>query len=829
MIICVIIFILDEWVEKMDGNLNYGMESFKVIKNNELIKKLKEKDVHFVQFCLGICGKENAKMEGRVAIQENLLLFLSDLEDIKEIIEDLIKKIEETTDEQEKRDLLKELEDWKQERNSYYKQLAKIEKQIRSKNQANVNGRNYLNDEKAVEYARMIQLITVYDQQKKKMVLDGKTNVSKLEETIAILHSIQDKLNILYQATYGVTDLLEEKDAIPRMRVGGETNEEYEKYLYQFYHQENTLPKIIERKDESVENPTQNEEDVSTVYSDGYDNGLTYSLGEQLSQLDLDDKTLEYDSWLDHLDTFLTNKWVLKTFSYFDEKIENFKKMLYYIQKARESTQEEEYPYQNLYEGLLSNGNYMGELEITKPEEFENEKEILLDNLRDYQTEFEKLNISALDVEFYSKLSSFFEAIYLYEKKKQDYMNHPEEKENLLNIYHFVNNHAKDLFQVENFIPNSDLPFALEESLEENNQYTNIFEIPEDKDDLTIDDFVTSPFPVVLPVSPVEKEVPQEENVKTLNEKEELEKQIEDLKVEKERLLKENEELKLVHEKSQEQIEHLTHEKEELEKEIENLKGKKTVGGKPFRVIREKAHDLWERVNKRNVMYAAIGITSLAMIGAGGIKWFSNIKNSNKNPNESTIKVETVGTPTLANEQIEKMLSMHQKLSEINHQLEQENVKEEVEEISEPMQSLPEEEFYDSYTGPHIGDVVTIDFGANTYTDFLVEKDVNTVNVSTGSQRVFKGNYSPDTEMVVLKVAFINPNDSSKTVIAKSNEEIKRYVNDGYQVLSAAVSLNTSLSSVADGLYETNSKQVDDNITFYVSAQNINQEKGFSR
>ena len=54
-------------------------------------------------------------------------------------------------------------------------------------------------------------------------------------------------------------------------------------------------------------------------------------------------------------------------------------------------------------------------------------------------------------------------------------------------------------------------------------------------------------------------------------------------------------------------------------------------------------------------------------------------------------------------------------------------------------------------------------------------------------------------------------------------------MNDGYQVLSAAVSLNTSLSSIADGLYETNAKQVDDNVTFFVSAQNINQEKGFSR
>ena len=156
-------------------------------------------------------------------------------------------------------------------------------------------------------------------------------------------------------------------------------------------------------------------------------------------------------------------------------------------------------------------------------------------------------------------------------------------------------------------------------------------------------------------------------------------------------------------------------------------------------------------------------------------------------------------------------------------------MKKEPEEEVTQVEEVPQMKLYDSYEGPHIGDIVTVDFGANTYTDFLVEKDANTMNANTGLQRVFKGNYSPDTEMVVLKVAFIDPNDSSKTVIAKSNEEIEKYVNDGYQVLSAAVSLNTSLSSIADGLYETNAKQVDDNVTFFVSAQNINQEKGFSR
>ena len=225
-------------------------------------------------------------------------------------------------------------------------------------------------------------------------------------------------------------------------------------------------------------------------------------------------------------------------------------------------------------------------------------------------------------------------------------------------------------------------------------------------------------------------------------------------------------------------------------------------------------------------MYAAIGIVSLVMIGAGAMKWKTNSQN------ESTITVETAESPTLATDKIEDMLTMYQKFNHLKEEpgtFTTERTETPSEETNQTVGLPVQESLYDSYTGPHIGDLVTIGFGANTYTDFLVEKDVNTVNTNTGLQRVFRGNYSPDTEMVVLKVAFMDPNDPSKTVIAHTNEEIKNWVNNGYQVLSAAVSLNTSLSSVADHLYETNSKQVDDNVTFYVSAQNINQEKGFSR
>ncbi len=806
----------------MNENMSYGMESYNLIKNDELIKKLKEKDVHFVKFCLGIYGSQKTKKENRVAIEEDFVFFLSGLHEIKEIISDLTKKMEETTNEEEKREILEELETWKRERNDYYKELSKIESQMEKAHELQKNGRSALNEEKALEYARMIYLITVYDQQKQKIILDGKTDVSELESVVSTLHSIQDKLNLLYQATYQENDLLEEKDVIPRIRNYEETNEEYERYLYQFYHKDNLLPKIEKNAEISIEEPLEKnkQDEAVTVYSDGFENGLTYSLGEQLSKLDLGEEPLEYDSYLDHLDTFLTSPFILKSFSYFDERIENFKKMLYYIQKARESTNDEKYPYYNLYEGLLSNGNDMGELEITNPQEFENEKETFLASLKDYQTEFDKLKINSKDVEFYSKLSMIFQAIYLYDKKKQDYLKNPDEKENLLTIYRYINDHAKELFKVDHFIPNTDLPFAYnDEQIETQNQYTNIFKTPEE-DDLTLDDFMTTS-PVVAAPVPVNKTyhvVSAEENEEILSEQEKLEKQLETLKAENERLLRENEKLKFAARDSKEQIENLTHENEELKQELESLKGKKKKGGKPFHVIREKAHDLWEKVNKRNVMYAAIGIVSLVMIGAGAMKWKSVSK-------EPTVAVETVEQPTLANDRIEDMLTMYQKFNDIK----KEPLKETIEEPTQVVETPVEETLYDSYKGPHIGDLVTIDLGANVYTDFLVEKDPNTMNTRTGLQRVFKGNYSPDTEMAVLKVAFIDPSDSSKAIIAKSNEEIKNCINNGYQVLSAAVSLNTSLSSVADGLYETDSKQVDDNVTFYVSAQNINQEKGYSR
>ena len=302
--------------------MSYGMTSYKLIKNDELIKKLKEKDVHFVQFCLGIYGSVKTKKEKRVAIEEDFVFFLSGLHEIQEIISDLTKKMEESTNEEEKRELLEELNTWKKERNDYYRELSKIEKQIEKAHELKENGRNFLNEEKSLEYARMIYLITVYDQQKQKIVLDGKTKVSELESVVSTLHSIQDKLNLLYQATYGVTDLLEEKDVIPRIRVSGETDEEYEKYLYQFYHKENLLPKVSPKESipsemtttentEHLEN-TENTENVSVpfvpettnedenvlAYSDGYENGLTYSLGEKMPDLNLEEESYEYDSWL---------------------------------------------------------------------------------------------------------------------------------------------------------------------------------------------------------------------------------------------------------------------------------------------------------------------------------------------------------------------------------------------------------------------------------------------------------------------------------------------------------------------------------------------------
>ena len=132
---------------------------------NDLISILKQKDAQFVLFCKGL--------EGKIAQDEDLAFLLSGEQEINEILNEIDLKISVTSDEKEKENLLKEKSSWLREREAYHREIQRIQNQMKKKHQAASNGRYFLSEEERAHYARIIYLITIYDEQKQKLKLDG--------------------------------------------------------------------------------------------------------------------------------------------------------------------------------------------------------------------------------------------------------------------------------------------------------------------------------------------------------------------------------------------------------------------------------------------------------------------------------------------------------------------------------------------------------------------------------------------------------------------------------------------------------------------------------
>ncbi len=366
------------WVMKMDN-----------IMNNDLIKKLKEKDAKFVLFCQGLYGTNQKKT--RVALEEDLVFFLQGAEEIGEIIEEIEDKINTTTDEEEKNRLYEERLVWIKQRGDYYQEINRIKEEIKKyESEDSWNNINeYFNDENIYNYSRIIYLVTVYDEQKKKVALDGRLSNHELEKLVEVLHSIQDKLNMLYQKTFHTKDLLEEKDAIPRMKNDAENEEDYKKYLVDFYQKKDSL--VEEQKQEKEENESY-------------------------------DKQFAFDFWLEHYSSISSSILVQKIMSSQDEKLRPFVSMLQVLTPNGKTTEKD-----NHIISLLKNYALKLEAEVVDFNSY-------LRNLDRYNQD---IQMCAADlIPYYSNndiincglLSSLFQCIYLYDKTHQKVLVNPQDK-----------------------------------------------------------------------------------------------------------------------------------------------------------------------------------------------------------------------------------------------------------------------------------------------------------------------------------------------------------------------------------------------------------------
>lgn len=193
-----------------------------MVRDSSLIEKLWEKDKRFVAFCEGL-KDENAK-------QLNAEEFFAKVKEIQDNIEEINLKIKKTSDENEKGKLREERKKWQKERNDYYKEINKIKKSL-SKNVIYDESKGFFfNQEDRFSYARLLQLVTLYDKLKTNFDF-SKDIVSQVEK----LHSVQDQLNKIYKEIFKTDELLEEKEAIPRRKVETESLEEYQSVVQSFY------------------------------------------------------------------------------------------------------------------------------------------------------------------------------------------------------------------------------------------------------------------------------------------------------------------------------------------------------------------------------------------------------------------------------------------------------------------------------------------------------------------------------------------------------------------------------------------------------------------
>ncbi len=336
---------------------------------NDLITKLQNKDKEFVTF-----WKE---IQVETAKKEDLLFFLSGLEEIEGYIADIQVELTKTTNMEEKKKLLEDLNKWTKERSDYYKEVERIKKQI----EKNHNTSSELFDiplEKQKKYAHLIQLVTIYDGMKTRFSKSDFTNIEETIKKINTLYRIQEDLNRSYQEILETNTILEEKDVLPRKQNENESEEAYQKYLEAYYKKEQ-IPE---------------EEEEKTV--------IWQKEPEEQDEYEL------FDFWLDHYETFSNQNSYIKQIDLQNDTFRIFVDFISHLSPVRVD--------------LLRNAALESEMNVLAHETYLAEHDTLMENQIQYVKELETKEATYTREELYQIMicSKLFQCFYLLEKEPKE-------------------------------------------------------------------------------------------------------------------------------------------------------------------------------------------------------------------------------------------------------------------------------------------------------------------------------------------------------------------------------------------------------------------------
>ncbi len=202
---------------------------------SKYLERLHYLDEAFQDFCKGLTTFE----------EEDKNLFLKGLSYIEKELKKVEKNISEISSKEEKEPVLKEIQEWMKERFSFYQKMNQVKEHFA-----------FVSPNEESKVASFLKLVSLYEEYKRefeKNITNDLQDFSFLKERIDTLTKVKDRLNLMYQEVFKVSDELEKTDTFPHPKSDLESNEEYEKYVNEFYGKETRKKEIEEPKEEKQE------------------------------------------------------------------------------------------------------------------------------------------------------------------------------------------------------------------------------------------------------------------------------------------------------------------------------------------------------------------------------------------------------------------------------------------------------------------------------------------------------------------------------------------------------------------------------------------------